>query len=196
MVSTLIGTPRAGMGMASSPNHPSDLSDRADDSTAWDEQLCAWMTEYGPGLRRFLAKRVSTSEVDDLVQEVFLALRARSAASDIGNVEGYLFKTAVSVLSRQRRRRTWRWGEQEPLDEDLQDEISPERIAIGRDGVRRIIEALEAVPPRSAEAFLLSRFEQLTNEEVARRMGISVKAVEQLMRRAMRQVLARLETGR
>ena len=182
--------------MASSPNHPSDFSGRADDSAAWDEQLCAWMAQYGPGLRRFLAKRVSASEVDDLVQEVFLALRARSATSDIGNVEGYLFKTAVSVLSRQRRRRTWRWGEQEPLDEDLSDEMSPERIAIGRDGVRRIIEALEAVPPRSAEAFLLSRFEQLTNEEVARRMGISVKAVEQLMRRAMRQVLARLEPGR
>ena len=74
--------------------------------------------------------------------------------------------------------------------------MSPERIAISREGVRRIIEALGAVPPRSAEAFLLSRFEQLTNEEVARRMGISVKAVEQLMRRAMRQVLARLEPGR
>ena len=182
--------------MASSPNHPSDFSGRADDSAAWDEQLCAWMAQYGPGLRRFLAKRVSASEVDDLVQEVFLALRARSATSDIGNVEGYLFKTAVSVLSRQHRRRTWRWGEQEPLDEDLSDEMSPSRLMAGRDGVRRIIEALEAVPSRSAEAFLLSRFEQLTNEEVARRMGISVKAVEQLMRRAMRQVLARLEPGR
>lgn len=181
--------------MASSPKHPMDMSDQADDPTAWDEQLCAWMAQYGPGLRRFLTKRVSASEADDLVQEVFLALRARSAASDIDNVEGYLFKTAVSVLARQRRRRTWQWGEQEPLDETLGDEISPERITIGRDGVRRILEALQAVPPRSAEAFLLSRFEQLTNEEVARRMGISVKAVEQLMRRAMRQVLARLGTG-
>lgn len=182
--------------MASSPKHPIDMNGRADDPTAWDEQLCAWMSQYGPGLRRFLAKRVSPSEADDLVQEVFLALRARSATSDIGNVEGYLFKTAVSVLARQRRRRTWRWGEQESLDEGLRDELSPERVAIGRDEVRRILEALRAVPPRSAQAFLLSRFEQLTNEEVARRMGISVKAVEQLMRRAMRQVLARLEIGR
>ena len=48
--------------MASSPNHPSDFSGRADDSAAWDEQLCAWMAQYGPGLRRFLAKRVSASE--------------------------------------------------------------------------------------------------------------------------------------
>lgn len=182
--------------MASSPKHPTEMTGRADDPSAWDEQLCAWMAQYGPGLRRFLAKRVSASEADDLVQEVFLALRARSATSDIGNVEGYLFKTAVSVLARQRRRRTWQWGEQEPLDDDLPDEVSPERVAIGRDEVRRIVQALQAVPPRSAEAFLLSRFEQLTNEEVARRMGISAKAVEQLMRRAMRQVLARLETGR
>lgn len=183
--------------MASSPKHPLETAGRADEQSAWDEQLCAWMNQYGPGLRRFLAKRVTPSEADDLVQEVFLALRARSATTDIRNVEGYLFKTAVSVLARQRRRRTWRWGEQEPLGdhEDLQDEVSPERVAIGRDRVRRIIEALSAVPPRSAEAFFLSRFEQLTNEEVARRMGISVKAVEQLMARAVRQVAARLDTA-
>lgn len=182
--------------MASSPKQPVGVP--AADPGAWDEQLCAWMTQYGPGLRRFLTKRVSASEADDLVQEVFLALRARSSASDIENVEGYLFKTAVSVLARQRRRKTWQWGQQEPLDEaeDLRDEVSPERIALGRDGVRRIVEALKSVPPRSAEAFFLSRFEQLTNEEVARRMGVSVKAVEELMRRAMRQVTARLEADR
>lgn len=182
--------------MASSPKHP--LAGRADDQSAWDEQLCAWMAQYGPGLRRFLAKRVPSSEADDLVQEVFLALRARSAAADIQNVEGYLFKTAVSVLARQRRRRTWRWGEQEPIadHEDLQDEVSPERVAISRDRLRRIIEALKAVPPRSAEAFFLSRFEQMTNEEVARRMGVSVKAVEQLLGRAVRHLVARLEATR
>lgn len=179
-----------------SPNQPMGSAGHAADA-AWDAQLCAWMAQYGPGLRRFLTKRVSASEADDLVQEVFLALRARSATTDIENVEGYLFKTAVSVLARQKRRRTWQWGQQEPVEDlALRDEVSPERVAIGRDGVRCIVQALKAVPPRSAEAFFLSRFEQLTNEEVARRMGISVKAVEELMRRAMRQVMAQLEAGR
>ena len=171
-----------------------DASLPVSDLTARDEQLCAWMAQYGPGLRRFLRKRVSAAEADDLVQDVFVALRARGAASEIENVEGYLFKTAVSVLARQRRRRSWQWGAQEPLEdaEDLRDEVSPERIAIGRDGVRRVVNALKTLPPRSAEAFFLSRFEQLTNEEVARRMGVSVKAVEELMRRAMHRLLAEL----
>lgn len=184
--------------MASSPRRPIETAASAADPSARDEQLCAWMAQYGPGLRRFLLKRVSAAEVDDLVQEVFLALRARSATSDIENVEGYLFKTAVSVLSRQRRRRTWQWGFQEPLEdaEDLHDDLSPERVAIGRDSVRRVVDVLKSLPSRSAEAFFLSRFEQLTNEEVARRMGISVKAVEELMRRAMRQLLAQLGPDR
>ena len=152
------------------------------------------MEQYGPGLRRFLLKRVAAAEADDLVQEVFIALRARRAATEIDNVEGYLFKTAVSVLARQRRRRTWQWGEQQPIEEvdELSDEVSPERIAIGRDEVRRVVHALRSLPPRSAEAFFLSRFEQLTNEEVAQRMGVSVKAVEELMRRAMHRLLATL----
>jgi len=184
--------------MASSPRHPIEASAAAVDPGARDDQLCAWMEQYGPGLRRFLLKRVSAAEADDLVQEVFIALRARRAASEIENVEGYLFRTAVSVLARQRRRRTWQWGAQEPIEavEDLRDEVSPERIAIGRDGVRRVVDAMKALPPRSAEAFFLSRFEQLTNEEVARRMGISVKAVEELMRRAMHRLLAELEAQR
>lgn len=180
--------------MASSPRRPNDASPAAADLSARDEQLCAWMEQYGPGLRRFLLKRVSAAEADDLVQEVFIALRARRAATEIDNVEGYLFKTAVSVLARQRRRRTWQWGEQQPIEEadELSDEVSPERIAIGRDGVRRVVDALRGLPSRSAEAFFLSRFEQLTNEEVAQRMGISVKAVEELMRRAMHRLLATL----
>lgn len=184
--------------MASSPKHPVEISRPGADPSARDEQLCAWMAQYGPGLRRFLLKRVGATEADDLVQEVFLALRARGATSDIENVEGYLFKTAVSVLARQRRRRTWQWGSQEPLDddEDLRDHVSPERVAIGRDGVRRVVDALKTLPPRSAEAFFLSRFEQLTNEEVARRLGISVKAVEELMRRAMHRLLAELGAER
>jgi RNA polymerase sigma-70 factor (ECF subfamily) len=184
--------------VASSPRHPVETSLAAAELSARDDQLCAWMEQYGPGLRRFLLKRVSAAEADDLVQEVFIALRARRAASEIENVEGYLFKTAVSVLARQRRRRTWRWGEQEPIElaEALSDEVSPERIAIGRDGVRRVVSAMKALPSRSAEAFFLSRFEQLTNEEVARRMGISVKAVEELMRRAMHRLMAELGTER
>lgn len=30
--------------------------------------LTEWMNRYGPGLRRFLARRVNAADIDDLVQ--------------------------------------------------------------------------------------------------------------------------------
>ena len=72
----------------------------AEASAPSEAEFRAWMARYGPGLRRYFQRRADPAEADDLVQEVFLALRARSATSDIDNVEGYLFKTAVSVLAR------------------------------------------------------------------------------------------------
>ena len=179
--------------MASSPKHPMDASSTVD-AVRREAELRAWMVQYGPGIRRFLLKRVGAAEVDDLVQEVFLSLQARSAGADIENVEGYLFRTATNVLARQRRRQTWRWGQQEmleSLDEGL-DELSPERILLSREAVGRVVTALKALPRRRAEAFALSRFQQMSNEAVARHMGISVKSVEELLRLALHQLLAEL----
>lgn len=156
------------------------------------------MAQYGPGVRRFLLKRVSATEVDDVVQDVFLAMQARSASSSIENVEGYLFRTAVNVLARRHRRDTWRWGEQELLEsvDEGVDDISPERILISKEAVRRVVDALKSLPRRRAQALALSRFEQLSNEDVARRMGISVKSVEELLRRALHQLVADLGPDR
>jgi RNA polymerase sigma-70 factor (ECF subfamily) len=125
---------------------------------------------------------------------VFVKLQARGATSEIANVERYLFRTAASVLADRHRQPGWRWGAQEELDHaaSLVDEVSPERIVIGRQAIGAVVSALEELPPRSAQAFFLVRFEQMTQEEAARRMGISVKAVEELMRRAFRLLRAKV----
>ena len=47
------------------------------------------------------------------------------------------------------------------------------------------MKALRDLPPRCAQAFILDRFVQLSQEEVARRMGISVMAVQALMHRSV-----------
>ena len=56
-----------------------------------------------------------------------------------------------------------------------------------------MLTALQALPPRTAEAFLLHRFEEMTYAAIAAHMGVSVKAVEALIARAMKRVGATLE---
>ena len=154
------------------------------------DDLRAWALQYGPALRRYFARRASAADVDDLVQEVFLLMQSRGATSRIENVEGYLFRTAANVLGQRRRRATWAWGRQEDIEDGAgpADEISPERILIGKEDFDALLEALEGLPPRSALAFMLFRLERLPQEDIARRMGISPRAVRALVSRAHQRI--------
>jgi RNA polymerase sigma-70 factor (ECF subfamily) len=157
------------------------------------EAVRRYLVDYGPALRRYFQRKVSADEVDDLLQDVFVKMQGRGAAAKEApeNIEGYLFRTAANVLvSHFRRRSAQGWGRLDPLEDfpDPLDDVSPERVLIGRQAVDRVAGALEALPPRARQAFLLHRFEELTYPVIAARMGISVKAVEALITRAMQRL--------
>lgn len=156
----------------------------------------AWMTIYGPVLRRYFRRRVREEDVDDLVQDVFVRLQSAQSDDAVENVEGYLFATAHNVLANQYRGRAARavslhqeWGE----DVEAADPLSPERIAIGREEYQRVVSAISNLPPRTREAFEMNRFENLTYQLIAKRMGISRNSVKDLMRRALMRIAEGLE---
>jgi RNA polymerase sigma factor (sigma-70 family) len=163
-----------------------------------EEDLRAWMTEYGPALRRYFHKKVGPTEAEDLVQDVFVSLQVRGAAGVIDNVEGYLFRIAANALMRRHKRKTWDWAGHEILEDGewVSDEVSPERIVLGREAMRRVVEALSTLPPRSSEAFFLHRFEEMTYAAIAARMNISTKAVDHLIQRALKRLATALDHKR
>ena len=173
--------------MASPPNRPLENSPAAG---VGPQDLRAWMVQYGPALRRYFMKRASVAEAEDLVQDVFLSMQARGGGAQIDNVEGYLFRTAATVLVDEHRYDTLGLRQHAALSEDLEpiDDFSPERILIGQENLDQIMAAVHALPPRVSEAFIFHRFEEMTYPEIARRLGVSVSAVKQLVARAIRQV--------
>jgi RNA polymerase sigma factor (sigma-70 family) len=151
------------------------------------------MAEYGPALRAYFRKKAGANEAEDLVQEVFLAMQSRGAHG-IEHMGRYVFRVAANVMAARNRPGTWRWSEHATLDElILADECSPERALIAKEALEDLLAGLKTAPPRAAQAFILHRFEQLTYEEIAARMGISVKAVEMNVRRTMERVMATME---
>jgi len=157
-------------------------------------ELRAWAQEYGPALRRYFEKRAGVADADDLVQEVFLAMHTRTAEAGVENVKGYLFRVAANVLSRrfgQARPSHTLYGAFGRLSDA--DEITSERIVMGREALERVVAALEGLPARTAQAFLLHRFEEPTYAAVAKRMGISVKRAEKLIGAALKRVHAATE---
>lgn len=175
---------------------PSTPGRRSEAETVSRERIAAWQAEYGSALHAFFVRKVGVEEAQDLVQEVFLCLHTRSVCEDVENVERYLFKVAHNVLTSRHRYRTVRGADhQVPLDavQEPADELSPERIALGRAEYERLIEAVRNLPPRAQTAFLLHRFRQMTYKAIARHMGISRSAVKQLVLRAMSRIVEEME---
>jgi len=162
------------------------------DAAEQAEMVRGWSAQYGPALRRYFLKKVGPNEADDLVQEVFLSLQLRgSTGGEIENIEGYLFRTAANTIVRRHQRQKWDWAGHDVLFDDLDDlsdDVSPERVLMGKEELDRVLAAMQALPPRCSQAFFLHRFEELTYSAVAARMRISKKAVERLIQRALRRI--------
>jgi RNA polymerase sigma factor (sigma-70 family) len=159
----------------------------------------AWMAQYGGALRRFFRKRVGATDADDLVQEVFLHLQARAMGDEVENVERYLFRIANNVLVDRHRFEARRgFGKVDPLDAafDIGDEVSPERVLMAKQTLGQLSIALRELPPRTRDAFIFHRFEEMTYPVIARRMGISVNGVEKLIKRALSQLAIKMERRR
>jgi len=174
--------------MASPPERPPEPAPQS--------EIAAWMVTFGPGLRRYFHKRAGGAEAEDLVQEVFVRLHARAGGGQVENVERYLFAIANNVLvSRHRHDAARVVSRQGPLTEALQpvEDVTPERVLIGKQEYQRMIVALRKLPPRAREAFIFHRFEEMSHPAIARRMGISVVAVRKLIARAMERIAEIME---
>ena len=150
--------------------------------------VAGWMDRYGPALRRHFAKRGAAQDAEDLVQEVFLRLQSNAEHTSIDNVERYIFRIANNVLvSRHRHQAVRHRAAQDLPAEALEciDDLSPERVMMGRQAIAQFVVGLRTLPPRAREAFVFHRFEEMTYPAIARQMGISVSAVEKLIIRAL-----------
>src|SRR5690606_16263006 len=103
--------------------------------------------------------------------------------------KAFLFTTARHLLiDRVRRGRVVSIepvGDFEPMNV-LIDEISPERWCAGRQVLKRLADALDRLPDRCREVVWLRRVEDLSQKEVAVRMGITEKTVEKHLAKGMR----------
>ena len=156
-------------------------------------ELSLLVEQYGPALRRYFFRKAPPAEVEDLVQTVFLNMHQRASAEPLESVEGYLLRVAAHVLARRHRDGQLRLGQR--LDEPIEaiEDLSPERIVIGRQALGRLRVALSQLPPKTREAFILHRYEEMTYAAIAARLQISVSGVEKLIIRALRQLRQAIE---
>src|SRR5690606_37490994 len=77
----------------------------------------------------------------------------------------------------------------------LVDEVTPERWSGGRQTLHRLSDALDRLPARCREVVWLRRVEDLSQKDVALRLGISEKTVEKQIAKGMRLLADALYAG-
>jgi RNA polymerase sigma-70 factor (ECF subfamily) len=163
------------------------------------ETLAALSLNHRASLQRYFERRLKVkSEVEDLIQEVFLRLARRSDFGSIDFIDGYLFQVAASVF--QDRLRHWQSRamhlHEEYREGHSPEEFSPERVLIAKESIAQVVQALQELPERVRMAFVLHRFEGLRHPEIAERLGVSVSAVEKYVIRALCLIRQRLDGDR
>ena len=155
----------------------------------------------GP-LRRWLwaffqRRAPNRSDIDDLVQDVFVRLAARDSPEPVQNLGAYVVRTAVSVLADRSRRSRARRADLHVVfdpDEHGVEDFNPERVLSGRQELDLAVAALLSLPERTRNVFILRRLEGMRHGEIAARLGISVSAVEKHMVKAVQHLRSALES--
>jgi RNA polymerase sigma factor (sigma-70 family) len=153
-----------------------------------------------PLMAYFLKRVQDRNEAEDLTQDVFLRLMAQAPNLRV-DATGYVFKIAANLL-RDRARRTITRStrahdslddpDNTHLESDLVEQLSPERVLLGREHLAAVIEALNDLDQRARHVFILFRIEKLRLRDIAEMYGLSVAAVERLVTKATTHVVARL----
>ncbi len=150
-------------------------------------------------LRRFLLRLLGNpADAADAHQETYLRMLAALSRTQIDQPSAFLFQIANNVALRMRNRQRFESTLFQTMSEaDLGDTVDsyalPERQVIARQELRRLAAAVDALPPRCREVFLLVRIDGLPNGEAAARLGISRNMVEKHLIKAMLHCRSRLD---
>ncbi|CNE75427.1 sigma-70 family RNA polymerase sigma factor [Yersinia nurmii] len=145
----------------------------------------AYQATYGQLVSFFRKRLDNASDAKDLSQDVFTLWLKRARQTPVEHSRAFLFKIAHRVLidhwrATGKQRLLLSENHEDSLDrQDIAPaETEPQRLFEHQQRLNRLEDALQSLSPRRREAFLMHRFDGLSQIEVAERMGISVSMVE------------------
>lgn len=135
--------------------------------------------QEAPKLLSFLRRRIwLEDDRHDMVQEAFMRLAASQSASARSNPAAYLHGIVRHLLADRVRA----WAKNRSFDQLAyvadQEVCQPDAAAELNDMRDRYRLAVDGLPPRTKEVYLLHRAEELGYRQIAEQLDISIRTVE------------------
>ncbi|MFZ4873792.1 sigma-70 family RNA polymerase sigma factor [Janthinobacterium sp. Mn2066] len=163
---------------------------------AYTQHPDAVLAHYYQELLNFCWRSLRNREAAaDLVQESYLRVLGVQDNSELGEQavrepRALLYHTARNLMIDKHRRAALRQHDAldalpEAAHPAAPQHLQPEQVLEGSQDWRACVDAIDALPPRCRDAFVLHIFEELPHAQIAARMGISVSMVEKHIARGM-----------
>jgi len=154
---------------------------------------------YHGKVRAYASRLIGAGEADDVAQEVFIRVRrSLETLTEPSKLGSWIWAITVNAVRDAARKRTSR-GEKEVANPSdplvlIRDAAArtPEETAIRTEMVDCYLDYVRQLPTGYREVYVLAEFEDLSNEEIARRLSLSLGTVKIRLHRARGRLFAEL----
>ena len=160
--------------------------------TICDERLYErFFKSQSKALRNYLcAKFGSVDLAEDLMQDAFIKLWNNCAKVSPDKAKSYVYTVATNLGISQKRHEQVKFRNKDLIVQEYNTSSNetPEFLLLQKEFMEKFKNIIASLTERQREVFLLSRIEKKTYKEIAELSGVSVKAVEKLMHKALLKV--------
>ena len=167
-----------------------------------EKDFRTYFRDLYPQLARYAARLLGDSDVDDVLQGSFLELRnRRTDILEPAHVKSFVYRSvythALNVIKHRQVVRKYSDAVIEMENRRL-DSLDPNNSEVlqklrNDELQQRIDLAINELPPKSRQVFVMSYLHGLKNKEIAEVMNVSVRTVDAHIYNALRQLRSKLD---